>query len=780
MKLYGHRQLPPVNLFRPGPVDRLVFGDDGWTAKAVAQLEAHGVEADWQAPGQTLATLALALQDALGVEHDGWFETFTDHEDDHIVLTPADDAEAAYLAADAAYDVLKALINGQEVDWDATLEDLAERVEAARPSKATRLMLTAAKERGIPVTELPGEEHHQLGWGIAAERIWQGIPGDVSSLGHDIAYDHERAKDVLSEAGLPMPRYDAMTRLDTAEAFAERIGYPVTVKPLRGRGGVTARVDGPDELEAAYDKAKAHHRWIVIEEHIDGQAFELLVVDGSVLSAIAHGEQDGDAHRDVTDELHPDVRLAAERAVRLCLTDLAAVRIVAPTITQPLAESQGAIVDLDPVPDHSRHAHRGAAGAILETLVDGEARIPLAAVTGTNGKTTTVRLINHILKYGGANVGMACTGAVEIDNRVVLEGDYSGPAGATRVLTEPNVTHAVCEVARGGLLRKGLGFDRCDVAVFTNVARDHLGQGGIDTVEQLADLKGLILDAVAEDGAAVLNADDPRVWAQRDRTQAQIIPFTTEPDHPEVQDHLLEDRSHEAVTTAHGRILLRRGGTSFEVIPVADVPITMDGRATFNVENAMAAVAATHAMGVDLGTIRTGLMTFNPTPTQLPGRMNLLDLGGVKVLVDYGHNVAALEALAELLPSLASGRKINVANGVGNRLDEDLVTIGRQLATMYDRILISDPDPRGRQAGATTERIRQGLLDAGFPEEALDVELDEMTACRRALAESRPGDLVVLQADDVEAVVGLCTDLRARLEAGESPADLNEELLGEG
>ncbi|MDX1611766.1 MAG: Mur ligase family protein, partial [Candidatus Thermoplasmatota archaeon] len=655
MKLYGHRQLPEVNLFRRGPVNRLVFGSKGWDPDAVAALGEHGIKADWEAPGHVMAAVTLRLLDALEVEHDGWWETFLDPEGDHVVLTPAGDAAAAHAAADLAYDLVKAHVTGDPLDWDAAIQDLRERVEALRPSKATRLMLQAAKARAIPVTQLPGDEHHQLGWGVAARRIWQGIPGDVPSLGHDIAYDHERAKDVLTDTGLPLPRYDAMTRLSTAQEFAERIGYPVTLKPLRGRGGVTARVETPEELEAAYDVAKEHHRWIVVEEHIPGNTYEVLVVNGQVLSAIAH-DPDG-LHEDVTDELHPDVRRAAERAVRICMTDLAAVRIVAETLETPLSESQGAIVDLDPVPDHSRHAHRDAAGAILDTLLPDQGRIPLVAVTGTNGKTTTVRLINHILKYAGANVGMACTGAVEIDNRVVLEGDYSGPMGATRVLTEPNVTHAVCEVARGGLLRKGLGFDACDVGIFTNVARDHLGQGGIETVEQLAELKALVLDAVAPEGAAVLNADDPLVWAQRHRVAGEIIPFTTDPDHPEVKAHLLADRSNLAVTLVHDRLVLRRGGASFDVVDVADVPITMDGQATFNVENAMAAVAAAHALDLDTSTIRAGLMTFNPTPTQLPGRTNLLDLGGVKVLVDYGHNVAALEALAELLPKLATGRR---------------------------------------------------------------------------------------------------------------------------
>ena len=779
MRILGHRTLAGANRHRDGPVDRLVLRAPKHDADALARALATQLgAAAWTDAGDVVARVASHLQRACGVDAT-WLDVATDDDGDLVVLTSADDVDVAREAAREAVACVQDALAGKDVDLDERARRVADAAAARAPPRATRNLLAAARARGIPVMPLPGDDHHQLGWGHKQHRLWRGIPGSASGLGVEIASDAERSKGILIDAGIRAPRAIARSRLAGVTEAAEELGFPVAIKPLRGRGGTTPLVASAADVEAAYDKAKAVHRWVVVEDHVRGEPHDVLVIEGRAVSAV-HLSPDGPI--DMTDALHPAVRLAAERAARLCQADFAAIRIVAPSLSSPLEATRGAIVDIDPTPDHARHEARDAAGVILARLFpDHDGRIPLVAVTGTNGKTTTTRLISHVLKLGGARVGMACTGVVEVENHVILRGDYSGPGAARAVLREQGVTHAVLEVARGGLLRSGLGFDKCDVAVFLNVASDHLGQGGITSLEGLAHLKSVLVRSVRDGGTVVLNADDPLVWARRHDVahRARVIPFTLDPDHPDLPAHLEADPSHVAVTVRDGKIVLHRGSASFEVVDVLDVPITLAGAATFNVQNAMAAVAATYAVGARQEATRMALTTFNPTTGQLPGRMNLMDLGGVKVLLDYGHNVPALQALARVLPRLARGRRINVANAAGNRRDEDLQAFGAQLATMYDRIIVCDPDPRRRAEGQTAAVICEGIRAAGFPEDRLSVELDELRAAGRALAESRPGDLVVLQTDGVDDVIALCTRMRARLEAGEAPSDLNEELLSE-
>ena len=768
MKVFGHRAIRGASVHRDGPVDRLVLSErPGEGARVHAALGDRA--GDDERLGPLVAHVALSLRRACGRDAT-WSKVWQDEDDDWIILTEALDEHEAHAAARAAVAIARAALDGEDVD--RAFDDGVVAVHEALASNSTARMLErAAMKRGIPVTVL-GPDHLQLGWGVRRRTFWGSMSDATSGLGHEIANDHERSKDVLQERGIPLPDYEAVRTLRGTMEVAHELRYPIAIKPLRGPGGVTPYIDEDGEVEAAYDRAKAHHRWVVVEDHVRGTPHRLLVHQGDVVAAVRDGEE---GPEDVLQTLHPAVRLVASRAARIACIDLVAIHVVADRLDVPLDESRGKVVGMEPCPDLAAFPGGDRVADALVATIDGDGRIPLVAVTGTNGKTTTVRLISHILKFSGGRVGMACTGAVEVENQVILRGDYSGPAAARAVLREPGVTHAVCEVARGGLLKRGLGFDRCDVAVFLNVGSDHLGEGGIDSVEDLATLKGVVARS-AKQGTVVANADDPHVWSQRNDWTA-VIPFSLDPAHPDLAAHLAADPDHVAVTLEDNVVVLKRGTATFQVCSILDIPITLHGAAMFNVQNAMAAVAASYALGISEEDARAALRSFNPTTGQLPGRMNLITLGGVKVLLDYGHNVPALEALAKTLPRLGTGRRINVANASGNRRDEDLRAFGAAIAGMYDRIFLCDPDPRRRTQGATAAIIQDGIASSGFDMGALTLELDEGRALRMALAESRPGDLVVLQADNVEAAIGLLNELRGRLEAGESPAQLNEELL---
>jgi len=463
---------------------------------------------------------------------------------------------------------------------------------------------------------------------------------------------------------------------------------------------------------------------------------------------------------DVTDEVHPNVRAMAERVARIVNLDIMGIDVIAKNLRKPLKPGEAGVVEINAAPGFRMHIKpfegrpRNVAKPVLDMLFPpgSKSTIPLIAVTGTNGKTTTVRLISHILKYCGKNVGTACTDGIIIENHVIYEGDYSGPQGATTVLKDKTVDHAVLEVARGGLLRRGLTVDESDVGVILNVANDHLGEGGINTVEELAELKGIIADTVKPDGYAVLNADDPLVLRMKENLKCKCILFSLDPMNPALASHI--EAGGTAITVnPEGMIVIMQDPLDSLVAKVVNIPITLEGKADFNVANALAATAAAFAIGIGVEDIRAGLVTFNPTVSQLPGRMNIIDVAGFKVMIDYGHNTPALEAMAKVLPHITFGRKISVSAGTGNRTDEDIRLFGKTLAGIYDEVIITDTDRRRRKVAECPDLVREGMLSAGFPEDRIRMIIDGREAVQAALNTATEGDLVVIQADDVKQII---------------------------
>jgi cyanophycin synthetase len=520
------------------------------------------------------------------------------------------------------------------------------------------------------------------------------------------------------------------------------------------------------------------HEQMLTEITVDAMTKRLLAHEGLSLDTVLSQGQvvylkttanlsTGGISEDVTDTVHSGNVFMAERVARIIDLDICGIDVIAPSLSEPIIENRGAIIEVNGAPGFRMHLAptigkpRNVAEPVLDMLFPSghPGRIPIISVTGTNGKTTTTRLIAHIMKINGKRVGTTTTDGISIQNNLLYKGDCSGPESARFVLRDPTVDYAVFETARGGMMRSGLGYDVSDVGVVTNVASDHLGLRGIHTLEQLTRLKSLVAENVRPEGYAVLNADDANVYAMRENIPCQAALFSMDASNPRIREHCKSGET--AAVYDQGSIVLLKGDWAIQVDKVINIPLTYSGKAAFQIQNVLAACLAVFVQEVSVEEIRIGLQTFFPSSAQLPGRMNVFEFETYKVLIDYAHNPPSMEAIGRFVSSLGSGRKVGIIAGTGDRRDEDLMDYGRMAAEYFDQLIVwEDADyARGRDSKEVMELILRGAR-SNPKDPDIQVILDEDEAVEHALTTAGWQTIIAVFTGRIEHMTAKIKDWR--------------------
>ncbi len=463
----------------------------------------------------------------------------------------------------------------------------------------------------------------------------------------------------------------------------------------------------------------------------------------------------GGTAEDVTDYVHPFNIFMAERIARIIGLDICGIDIMTSDIGKPLHETGGAVLEVNAAPGFRMHLApasglpRNVAGHVMDMLypAGSTARIPIVAVTGTNGKTTTTRLIAHMAKMKGFKVGYTTTDGVYIQNRLLMTGDCTGPNSAEFVLKDPTVDFAVLESARGGLLRAGLGFKKCDIGIVTNVAPDHLGLKGIHTIEQLAKVKGVIPETVFPHGYAILNADDDLVYGMREGLECNVAYFSLDENNPRIKKQC--SAGGVSAVYENGFISIYKGEWKIRVTKAVNVPLTFDGTALFMIQNVLAAVLAGYLRGFSIEDLKVAIESFIPSPSQTPGRLNLFKFKDYTILLDYAHNEAGLRALKGMVDRMEATIKVGVIAGIGDRRPQDNQAIGQVAAEMFDEIIIrQDKNLRGRTEAELIEMLQEGIRSVD-PNKPVRVFATEHEAISHTIKNAKKGALIVLCSDVV-------------------------------
>jgi cyanophycin synthetase len=495
------------------------------------------------------------------------------------------------------------------------------------------------------------------------------------------------------------------------------------------------------------------------QKMLDDKGYTLQTVPGKgefVLLKPTANLSTGGTSTDVTDEVHPANIFMFERIARIIGLDICGIDIMARDLRSPVSESGAAILEVNAAPgfrmhiDPSEGLPRNAAEPVVDMLFPRGSigRIPIIAVTGTNGKTTTARLAAHIAKSAGKKVGYTTSDGVYIQNQLMMKGDCTGPVSAAFVLKDPTVDFAVLECARGGILKSGLAFQNCDVAIVTNVAADHIGLGGINNVDQMAQVKSVVPETVFPHGYAVLNADDDLVYKMKENLKCNIALFSMDELNPRIKKHCATGGL--AAVFENGFVSIMKGAWKIRVAAVKDIPLTYEGKAIHNIANTLPAVLATYMYrDITIEDIRQGLQTFVPSPAQTPGRLNFFPFRNFTFLADYAHNPHGLKLLCDFVSKLEYKYKVGIISGPGDRRDEDLRELGEISARYFDEIIIRcDDHLRGRTADAIIGLLKEGVENVN-PSLPVVIIANEDKALEYAYNNAPPGSLVTIMCDVV-------------------------------
>ena len=739
---------------------------------------------------------------------------------------------SAIEAGKIAVDLINSLINKSDYSLLDSMEKINNILKMEEIGPSTLAVITEAKKRKIPVTKIGEGSIFQLGYSKKSKIVEATISHNTSCISVDIACDKLLTKEILDNQCLPVAEGGIVRNSLDLLIKAERIGYPVVLKPRFGNQGkgVLVNIKNEKEVIKAYEVLSKNFNDIIIEKNVIGKDYRVCVVDGKVVAVserippyvigdgircveelITELNKDimrGEGHEkpltkikvndeletyigkkgydlstvipkgkklvlrenanlstggkaiDCTDIICKENIDICEMAAKAIALDVCGIDICCKDISKPIRKD-GAIIEVNAAPGIRMHHYpsegksRNVAGAIVDMMFkDTPKDIPLISVTGTNGKTTTTRLISHVLSKAGHNVGMTTTGGIYINNKCIYKGDTTGYYSAKTVLMNREVDAAVLETARGGIIRKGLAYDLADVAVITNVTEDHLGIDGIKTLEELAYVKALVGEAVKEDGYVVLNADDPVSVTIIKRIKSNIVMFSKDKYNSILRNNI--KNGGYGVYINKGTMYIEKDKDIVPIVNVEDIKITLQGKLDYNIENAMAACAALVGLKVEYATIKEGLISFYGDEDFNPGRFNIYNVNGAMVVLDYGHNIEGYRAVLKGAKNIEHNRLVGVIGVPGDRTNSSVEEVGKIAGENFDYIYIKeDRDRRGRKVGEIASLLERGVIKSKFDQKNVKLILDEREALEKAIDNARVGDLIIAFFEEFNPLVEL-------------------------
>jgi cyanophycin synthetase len=775
--------------------------------------------------------IIIAIQNSLGINV-AYGKSREIEQDKYYIIYEYSYSNTGIEAGKVAVDLINCIINKKNFNFDEAMQALKTVLRSEELGPSTSSIVEEAKKRKIPIMRINEGSMIQLGYGKYSKIIEATISNNTKAISVDIACDKMLTKEILYNQCLPVA--DGYIVRNSLELLfkADKIRYPVVIKPRFGNQGKGVFVNIKNEKEAlnAYNILSKDYSEIIIEENIIGRDYRICVVDGKVIAVaerippyvIGDGVSSikelintlnmdnmrGEGHEkpltkikineelnayisksgykldtilpegeklllrenanlstggkaiDCTDIICDENIDICERAAKAIGLDICGIDLCCPDISNPINKN-GAIIEINAAPGIRMHHYpssgksRNVSGAIVDMFFkDNFGNIPVVSITGTNGKTTTTRLIGHVLSKANYNVGMTTTGGIYINNKCINKGDTTGYYSARTVLMNKEIDAAVLETARGGIIRKGLAYDMADVSVITNITEDHLGLDDIETIDDLAYVKSLVAEAVKDEGYVVLNADDPISMSIIKRIKSNIIMFSKDKYNSILRNNL--GKGGYGVYTHEGIIYFEKNGCVTPIVKVTDIKITIGGRLIYNIENAMAACAALIGLNLDYSIIRSGLMSFYGDEEFNPGRFNMYKINGALVVLDYGHNIEGYKAVLNGAKNIKHNRLVGIIGVPGDRTNSSVEELGKISGENFDYIYVKeDKDRRGRKIGEIASILEKGILKSGFDRKKVETILDEVEALDKAIDNAKTGDLIIVFFEDLDPLVQL-------------------------